>query len=87
MSGGASLAGLLAGMLGEAPHACGTCTVLRTVLGLGALGKEGLLDVLEEGRGQCKGMVGKGGGGKRGNDFTGLGQLESQAQGSPTITQ
>ena len=52
MSGGASLAGFLAGMLGEAPRAYGTCAVLRTVLGLGALGKEGLLDVLEEGRGR-----------------------------------
>ena len=46
------IVGLLAGMLGEALRAFGTCAVLRTVLGLGALRKEGLLDVLEEGRGR-----------------------------------
>ena len=33
-------------------RAYGICAVLRTVLGFGALGKEGLLDVLEEGRGR-----------------------------------
>ena len=45
------IVGPLAGMFGEAPRAYGTYAVLRTVLGLGDLGKEGLSDVLEEGRG------------------------------------
>ena len=49
-SEGASLkTGLLAGTLCEALRAYVTCPVLRTVLGLGNLGKVGLLDVLEGG--------------------------------------
>ena len=49
------MAGVLLGRLGGAPRAYGTCAVLRTVLGLGALGTVRLLDALEGGRGWWQG--------------------------------